>query len=127
MPPFRLLAVISLGGAIGALGRWGIAQAMPHAGTAFPWATLITNVLGCLLMGVLMGVTPPDPLLRPFLGTGVLGGFTTFSTFAIETRTLLAGHAWLQAWLYVAGSVVLGLTAVRLGPAVVHRSRGAAG
>ncbi|MGC0415143.1 fluoride efflux transporter FluC [Embleya sp. AB8] len=127
MSQTRVLAAISLGGAIGALGRWGLAQAIPHTGTTFPWATLLTNVVGCLLMGVLMGITPPDPLLRPFLGTGVLGGFTTFSTFAVETRTLLAGHAWTVAGLYLVGSVVLGLAAVRVGLALTHHRYGAAG
>ncbi|MEU0935289.1 MULTISPECIES: CrcB family protein [unclassified Embleya] len=122
-----VLTAVSIGGAIGALGRWGLAEALPHSGTAFPWATLLTNVTGCLLMGILMGLPLPGVLTRPFLGTGVLGGFTTFSTFAVETRTLAAGHAWASACLYVVGSVALGLAAVRLGLVLAHRPRGAAG
>ncbi|MFI6587117.1 fluoride efflux transporter CrcB [Embleya sp. NPDC050493] len=127
MSQTRVLTAVSIGGAVGALGRWALAEALPHSGTAFPWATLLTNVTGCLLMGILMGLTPPGPLVRPFLGTGVLGGFTTFSTFAVETRTLAAGHAWASAFLYVVGSVALGLAAVQIGLAVARRPRGVAG
>ncbi|MYS79538.1 fluoride efflux transporter FluC [Embleya scabrispora] len=127
MSQTRVLTAVSIGGAIGALGRWALAEALPHSGTAFPWATLLTNVTGCLLMGILMGLMPPGPLTRPFLGTGVLGGFTTFSTFAVETRTLAAGHAWASACLYAAGSVALGLAAVQVGLAGARRRRGVAG
>ncbi|MET7299923.1 fluoride efflux transporter CrcB [Embleya sp. NPDC005575] len=127
MSQTRVLTAVSLGGAIGALGRWALAEALPHSGTAFPWATLLTNVTGCLLMGILMGLTPPGPLIRPFLGTGVLGGFTTFSTFAVETRTLAAGQAWVSACLYVVGSVALGLAAVQVGLAIARRPREIAG
>ena len=65
---------------------------------SLPWATLLTNVVGCALIGVLMVLVaerwPDRRLVRPFLGTGILGGFTTFSTYVVDTRTLVAtGHA----------------------------------
>jgi CrcB protein len=76
---------------IGSLARYGLAEAFPHQPDGFPWATFATNVLGCFAIGVLLArITPRShPLLRPFLGTGILGGFTTFSTFAVETERLL--------------------------------------
>lgn len=77
-----VLAVISAGGVTGALARYGLAEAFPHAVDRFAWATFGINVSGCLLIGVLMvlvtEVWSTRWLLRPFLGTGVLGGYTTF-------------------------------------------------
>lgn len=115
-----VLAVIASGGALGALGRWGIQTALPAGSpAAFPWATLLVNVLGCLLIGVLMWFVleawGERRYARPFLGVGVLGGFTTFSAYAAEGRGLLTSGAWLSAVLYLVGSVALGLLAVRLG------------
>ena len=90
----RRLAV-AVGGALGALARWGIGLAWPAPHGGFPASTLLINVVGCLLMGVLVvhvvEVREAHPLVRPFLGVGVLGGFTTFSTFAVDTEQLLVG------------------------------------
>ncbi|WP_433800573.1 fluoride efflux transporter CrcB [Actinomycetospora sp. CA-084318] len=91
------VAAVALGGAIGALARWGLGLAFPTPHGAFPTTTLVINVVGCLLMGVLVvhvaEVRTAHPLVRPFLGVGVLGGFTTFSTFAVDAQQLLAaGH-----------------------------------
>ncbi|MGZ4603740.1 MAG: fluoride efflux transporter FluC, partial [Kineosporiaceae bacterium] len=76
-----VLAVIAVGGALGSLGRWGVAEALPHAPGVFAWSTFVTNVSGCFLIGLLMvfviDVWPPSRHLRPFLGVGVLGGYTT--------------------------------------------------
>lgn len=114
-----VLAVIAAGGVVGSLARWGIASALPHHGTAYPWATFLENVTGCLLLGVLMWfvveVWIVGRYVRPFLGVGVLGGFTTFSTFSVETTGLLRDGAVGTAALYVVGSVLAGLLAVRLG------------
>ena len=93
----------------------GVSEPVPAAG-GFPWPTFLVNVSGALLIGVLMvvvtDVVTGRPLLRPFLGVGLLGGFTTFSTYALEARDLLAlgGAAGLAA-TYVVGSVVAGLLA----------------
>jgi CrcB protein len=84
-----VLLAIGAGGALGSLARYGLSEAIPHPRGGFAVATLITNVVGCLLIGVLMGVLTtmarPHRLLRPFLGVGILGGFTTFSTYVIDT------------------------------------------
>ena len=114
VPIGPLLVVVGAGGALGALGRYGIEVAMPYGRTDLPFATLLVNVVGCLLLGVLVAGWPHATWLRPFLGTGVLGGFTTFSTFALETDRLL-DRAPGVAVLYVALSLLLGLSAAAVG------------
>nr|WP_241248482.1 CrcB family protein [Nocardioides sp. KC13] len=117
-----LLAPIAAGGALGSLARWGLATALPHGDGAWPWATFLANVSGCLLLGVLMafvlGPWSAVPFwgryLRPFLGVGVLGGYTTFSTYELETFDL-AGPAPVLAMLYLLVSVVAGVGAAWLG------------
>jgi CrcB protein len=109
-----LLLVVALGGATGSLARYGIAVALPHGRSELPVATLLVNVVGCLLLGLLVAGWPHARWLRPFLGTGVLGGFTTFSAFALETDRLL-DRAPVVAVVYVALSVLLGLSAAALG------------
>lgn len=120
-----VLAAIALGGALGALARWSLAQALPHDQDAFPWSTFLTNASGCLAIGVLMVLVVERwtrrPLARPFLGTGVLGGYTTFSTYAVETRGLLASGEAGLALLYLLGSVLVGLVAVVLGMRLTER------
>jgi fluoride exporter len=110
-----VLVVISAGGALGALARWALAAAVPARGSRFPWATFLTNVSGCLLIGVLMvlvtEVWTGRRLLRPFLGTGVLGGYTTFSTYAVDgVRLVSAGAGW-TALAYLAATVGTALVA----------------
>jgi len=87
-----LLVVLALGGAIGAGARYAAGLAWPTPSGAFPWTTVVINVVGCALMGALMVLTherfATPPWLRPFLGTGVLGGFTTFSTYAVDVDRL---------------------------------------
>jgi CrcB protein len=118
--PWELTAVIAAGGAIGALGRYALALAIHHVPDGFPWATLLTNVSGCFLIGVLMVLVTevagrPHQLTRPFLGVGVLGGFTTFSTYTVESHQLFVGpRPWLGA-LYLLTTLVAALTAVQLG------------
>ncbi len=119
-----VLALISLGGALGSLGRWGIAQGLPHAPSAFPWATALTNVTGCFALGVLMvlalEVWPPSRYLRPFAGVGVLGGYTTFSTAMLETRSLAAAGRPALAAVYVVGTTLAGLLAVTVAVVVTR-------
>lgn len=117
--PWSVLGVISAGGAVGALGRFGLATAWPHAPGRFPWATFVTNVSGCFLIGILMvlitEVWSAHRLIRPFLGVGVLGGFTTFSTYTGDVQQLVAAGAARVGLLYLAGTLVAALAAVYLG------------
>jgi CrcB protein len=109
----------ALGGALGALARWAVTTALPHERGAWPWATLLVNLTGCLVIGVLLAVLlaryAHSPWLRPFLAVGVLGGYTTYSTFAVDVVQLTrSGHGAL-ALGYVLASVVGGVLAVVLG------------
>lgn len=111
-----LVLAVAAGGVLGAEGRYGLAGLLPHAGHQFPWSILIVNVSGCLLIGALMvlllELTSPHRLARPFLGVGVLGGYTTFSTFAVDTVRLVDAHRPLIAAAYVGATAVLCLLAV---------------
>jgi CrcB protein len=105
-----VLAAVASGGALGALARYGISVAWPHDPGTFPWSTWTINVTGCFLIGVLMAVTS-HRLLRPFLATGVLGGFTTFSTWAVDVQRAPAGVALLN----LAATLIGALLAVWVG------------
>jgi fluoride exporter len=127
-PPWDVLAVISVGGVLGALARYGLAAAWPHRRDHFPWATFTTNVSGCLLIGVLMvlisEVWVAHRLLRPFLGVGVLGGYTTFSTYTVDVQQLLSARAVGTGLLYVAGTLVAALAAVYVGSTATRLATG---
>jgi CrcB protein len=114
-----ILAVISAGGGLGAAARYGLSAALPVHPGAFPLATFLINVSGCLLIGVLMvlvtEVFVTHPLLRPFLGVGVLGGFTTFSTYAEEVRALLRPGWTIIGLDYLFGTVAAALLAAWAG------------
>ena len=114
-----VLVVIAAGGAVGSLGRWSLTLLLPHPVGTFPWPTFTANAAGCLLLGVLMvfviDVWPPSRYLRPFLGVGVLGGFTTFSTYMLDARALLVAGRTSLAGQYVFGSLATGLAAVWIG------------
>ncbi|MER5948663.1 CrcB family protein [Streptomyces sp. NPDC001904] len=111
-----VIGVVAVGGAAGACARYGAALLWPTASGAFPWTTLWVNVAGCAVMGVFMvlitEVWSVHRLVRPFFGTGVLGGFTTFSTYAVDIRTLTDGDEARIALGYLALTVCLALTAV---------------
>nr|WP_246024019.1 CrcB family protein [Nocardia yunnanensis] len=110
-----ILVVIALGGALGALARYGLARLWPTPPGGFPWATFLTNVLGCFLIGVLMVLVTElwsaHPLVRPFLGVGVLGGFTTFSTYANDIRALLTPGTIVTAFVYFGLTLLCALSA----------------
>lgn len=112
MTPRRLLLVF-VGGSIGTAARLAIGFWIPDAG-GVPAATLVVNVVGSLLIGVVAARLASTAALRVFLGTGVLGGFTTYSAFATGAISLSA-DAPLLAFAYAAGSLVLGLAAAALG------------
>lgn len=114
--PWAVLGVISAGGVLGAVVRHGLALAWPHQPAEFPWATFVTNVSGCLLIGILMvlitEVSPAHRLLRPFLGVGLLGGYTTFSTYTLEVQQLVAAGAARTALFYLAATLAAALAGV---------------
>jgi CrcB protein len=111
-----VLAAIAAGGAAGAAARYLIGQSWPTPAGAFPISTLAINVLGCALIGVLMvlitDVWSRQRLLRPFLGTGVLGGFTTFSTYTVDIQRLVAGAHAGMALFYLTLTPIGALLAV---------------
>jgi len=112
----RLVVAVAVGGALGALARHLLSVAFPDTSTAFPWTTFGINVAGSFLLALLpaLAAVRRHDLLPPLLGTGVLGGFTTLSTYAEQTRALTAsGHATTGA-LYVAGTLAACLVAVAL-------------
>jgi fluoride exporter len=123
-----LLAAIAAGGMIGAVVRHGLSVAFPHPPRGFPWATFAVDVSGCLLIGVLMVLITEawtaHRLIRPFLGVGVLGGYTTFSTYAVEVQQAVAAGAARTGLLYLAATLVAALTAVRLGLTVTRLATG---
>ncbi|MFF5054946.1 fluoride efflux transporter FluC [Micromonospora sp. NPDC000663] len=119
--PATVLGTIAAGGVLGALARAGLQHLAPHAPTGFPWATFGVNLSGCLLIGVLMAtlahVGGGHPLARPFLGVGVLGGFTTFSTYAVDVQQALVAGAPGTAVAYLAATLLGALVAVGSGDA----------
>jgi CrcB protein len=130
-PPSRLvLPLIFAGGGLGSAARWGLEAAFASPPGTFPWCTMAINASGSLLLGALLAglgaparVTPARRLTRACLGTGVLGGFTTYSAFALEAVELIAaGRAWLAA-AYVAASVGVGVAAALAGGAAVRATQ----
>ncbi|HEX2419350.1 MAG TPA: CrcB family protein [Micromonosporaceae bacterium] len=125
MSTARVLAAVAAGGALGSAARYGIGLVWPATPGGFDWPTFTANAIGCGLIGVLMvlvtEVQVGHPLLRPFLGTGVLGGFTTFSTYAVGVTSLVGAGQPMVAAGYLVGTVVTamvatwcGMTATRL-------------
>lgn len=120
--------VISAGGAGGGLARWGAGVMLPGTPGAIPWATLMVNATGSFLLGALMvwvlDVWPSSRYLRPFLAVGVLGGYTTFSTFSVQTRALLVAGEISRAFSYAVGSLAAGMLAVSAGIVVARALAG---
>lgn len=118
VPPVLLL--VAVGGATGAVARYGLSVLLPAAPGGLPVATLLTNLLGCLLLGLLVGRHREHPVLRPLLGTGLLGGFTTFSTLALQSDRLLA-HDPVVGLAYLAATTAGGLLLAALGLRLASR------
>ncbi|PZG22044.1 fluoride efflux transporter CrcB [Micromonospora craterilacus] len=123
-----LLAAVAAGGVVGGLARHGLTVAWPYPPRGFPWAIFTVNVSGCLLIGVLMvlvtEVWRAHRLVRPFLGTGLLGGYTTFSTYAVQVQQAVAVGAVRTGLLYLAGTLLTALAAVWVGMALTRLATG---
>ena len=132
-PPAKIAAVmdwhalvipfsVAIGAALGGVARYGLSGLIARSfGETFPWGTLVVNVAGSFLIGMVAVVTGPDGRLlvgtaaRQFMMVGVLGGFTTFSSFSLQTLTLIQDGEWLYAAGNVLSSVLFCLAAVWLG------------
>ena len=114
----RVLAAVAAGGALGALARWGVGLAAAH-----PVGTLAVNASGCLLIG-LLAARVAHPVARAFLGTGVLGGYTTFSTASTDAVALLRDGAPALAAAYALGTLALCVGAAALGARAGRRRDG---
>ena len=114
-----VLAAIALGGALGAPARYGLAQLVHVAPGSFPWATFATNVTGSFALGLVLALVlerfPPTRYLRPFVATGFLGAYTTYSTFAVETDLLIKDGSAVVGIVYAAASLLAGFAAVWAG------------
>lgn len=119
--------LVALGGATGAVARYGLGvQALRLLGPGWPYGTFIANILGGLLMGLLAGFLAfkggaDQERLRLLLGVGVLGGFTTFSAFSLETALMIERRAYGAAASYAGASVLLCVSALFVGLIVARR------
>lgn len=127
-PTRRALGLVALGGAFGALGRYGLSRAFPVGAGTFPTTTFVINVSGAFVLTVLLEWLvrrgAPEHWLRIFVGVGVLGAFTTLSTFATELALLWRDHERTTAAVYAVASVGTGTLAVLLGLTVTGWRRG---
>jgi CrcB protein len=124
---WRELAAVFTGGCIGAVARAGLAEALPHGPSQWPWATFTVNIAGAFALGYfttrLQERLPLSAYRRPLLGTGFCGGLTTFSTMQLELVTMLDGRHIALALAYAAVSVTGGFLAVALATNLVRRAR----
>ena len=113
--------LVALGGAIGSVSRFGISELFASkTNSSFPWATLLINLLGCFLIGLLLGLSQRYQFashysLRSFFVIGLCGGFTTFSSFSAETMRLFQNAQNIQAIMYILASTLIGLGLTLLG------------
>jgi len=117
----RELLAIFAGGMLGALARVGLAQGYPPAAGVWPWTTFAVNLAGAWLLGWTVTRLGPASYARPFVGIGVCGALTTFSTFQLELLRMLDADRLLLALAYAGASLVGGLAAVRVGIAAARR------
>ena len=116
------LAAVFCGGAVGTLARVGLAEGLPHRVDAWPWATLLANLVACAILGWVV-VRLHDVPGRPFWGTGLCGGLSTFSTLQVELVRMAEADAWGLAATYAVVSIGGGLVLIAAGGAVARRGR----
>lgn len=118
---------VALGGAIGAMGRFAVVSMVGHwaqgSGSTFPFGTMVVNIVGSFILGSLIEISAlawsPSPEIRAMLVVGMLGAFTTFSTFSLDVVTLATRGAWVQVALYMGLSVALSIVALYMGMQVM--------
>jgi CrcB protein len=133
--PLQLYLAVAFGGALGSVARYFLSGAVANAfGETFPWGTIIINITGSFVIGFFATLTSPDGrvfvsgITRQFVMTGICGGYTTFSSFSLQTLNLMRDEEWLYAGANITGSVVLCLIAVWLGhlaAAAINQLKGA--
>ena len=125
MGSIQAVLLVGAGGAVGAMGRFLLGRWMFHImGPGFPWGTLAANVIGALVMGMLvelfaLKISAPHSI-QTALTAGLLGGFTTFSAFSLETALMIERNEWLGAASYAAMSVLLCVGALMVGMAIIR-------
>ena len=119
-----VVLAVGVGGGLGSLARYFIAGAIQSAATAFPWGIFVVNISGGLMMGLIVEASALklnlSPELRAFLTVGILGGYTTFSTFSLDSALLLQKGQYIAAAGYMIGSVVLSVLALFAGLWIVR-------
>jgi len=119
----KIALLVFLGGGLGSVLRYLVGQAFQKTNITFPLGTFLINIIGSLLIGILLGYFYKNPgesqQLKAFLVLGFCGGFTTFSAFSNESLALIQQHHYLNALLYIAGSVLLGIAATFIGYLIV--------
>ena len=120
----KSILIVGFGGFIGTVGRFLISRYFQFNVTSvFPWSTFIINMVGCLLIGLIYGISEKgdvlSPTIRLFLTVGICGGFTTFSTFSNDSFLLMRDQEWVRFALYTSLSVFMGLMAVYLGRFII--------
>ncbi|MBS0351133.1 MAG: fluoride efflux transporter CrcB [Proteobacteria bacterium] len=120
------LASVGIGGAIGSILRFLLSSWVQGRTQTrfFPWGILIVNLLGCFLIGILYGILIQNfkigPILRSGIFIGLLGGFTTFSSFSIDVVQLFSSNAYGSAFIYISASVLFGIAATFIGLKIVE-------
>jgi len=120
----KTLLIVGAGGFIGTVFRFVIARYFQfNYNTVFPWSTFVINIIGCLLIGLIYGITEKGDFLssdtRLFLTVGICGGFTTFSTFSNDAFLLVQDQEWVRFALYTSLSIFIGLMAVYFGRMII--------
>lgn len=123
----RILGLVALGGVVGAVARAVIEAAWPHNPDTIGWATLLINTSGCFLIGLLLGAIgryrPDQELIRPFLGVGVLGGYTTFSTHVVEVLQMIETGRPELGFVYLALQLGTAIVAVAIGAWIFEKEQ----
>ena len=120
----KSILIVGFGGFIGTVARFLISRYFQFNSTSvFPWSTFIINIAGCLLIGLIYGISEKSDLLSPeirlFMTVGICGGFTTFSTFSNDAFLLVREQEWIRFALYTSLSVFIGLMAVYAGRFII--------